>query len=181
MKRVKELAQENRKPVWRHFTKNQPANTTISRKISTTIHGKLKKMYNNPLTKMCSNVYERNDHLTEYYRQSSGAFRLNPALFCGIKDNLRTDASTTTRAMQWKYYQLGGFLASTEAHWSYNWPIIIHALNQDASTGVGGVGKAPVLLSVEFAPYRVQAKTAHQIPYAVNFALLIDSDQLCSY
>ena len=91
-----------------------------------------------------------------------------------------------------KYYQLGAFLASTEAHWSYNWPIIIHALNQDASTGVGGVGKAPVLLSVEFAPYRVPATSSKswkqritglikKIPYAVNFALLIDSDQLCSY
>jgi hypothetical protein len=32
--------------------------------------------------------------------QNIGAFRLNAALFCGIKDNLQTDASTTTRAMQ---------------------------------------------------------------------------------
>ena len=55
MKRVKELAKENSKPIWRHFTKNKPAKITVSRKISTKIHSKLKKMYNNPLT----NVFKR--------------------------------------------------------------------------------------------------------------------------
>ena len=54
-----------------------------------------------------------------------------------------------------KYYQLGAFLASTEAHWSYNWPIIYHALNQDASPGVGGVGNALRVICVEFRPYGV--------------------------
>ena len=115
---------------------------------------------------------------------NNGVFRADVICFLlvcyKIRSAYRPFYSYNTRYAV-KYYQLGAFLASTEAHWSYNWPIIIHALNQDASTGVGGVGKAPVLLSVEFAPYRVQAKTAHQIPYAVNFALLIDSIQLCWY
>ena len=31
MKRVKELARENSKPIWRHFTKNKPAKTTVSK------------------------------------------------------------------------------------------------------------------------------------------------------
>ena len=68
-----------------------------------------------------------------------------------------------------KYYQLGAFLASTEDLLSYNCPIIIHALNQDASTGVGGVGKAPVLLSVEFAPYRVQAYVIKKLKKRIKF------------
>jgi hypothetical protein len=35
MKRVKEMAQANRKPIWQHFTANKPARTRVSRKIST--------------------------------------------------------------------------------------------------------------------------------------------------
>ncbi|OEU19894.1 hypothetical protein FRACYDRAFT_235957 [Fragilariopsis cylindrus CCMP1102] len=53
MKRVKELAQDNRKPIWQHFTKNKPAKTKVSRK--TTKQSKPKKYSNNPLT----NVYTR--------------------------------------------------------------------------------------------------------------------------
>ena len=33
MKRVKELAKENSKPIWRHFTANKPAKTKVSRKL----------------------------------------------------------------------------------------------------------------------------------------------------
>jgi hypothetical protein len=33
MKRVKELAQENSKPIWKHFTANKPAKTKVSRRI----------------------------------------------------------------------------------------------------------------------------------------------------
>jgi hypothetical protein len=35
MKRVKELARENSKPLWKHFTANKPAKTKVSRKITT--------------------------------------------------------------------------------------------------------------------------------------------------
>jgi hypothetical protein len=55
MKRVKELAKENSKPIWQHFTANKPAKTTVSRKINKRKHTKPKKMSDNPLT----NVYNR--------------------------------------------------------------------------------------------------------------------------
>jgi hypothetical protein len=55
MKRVKELAKENSKPIWQHFTANKPAKTIVSRKISTRKHTKPGKMSDNPLT----NVYKR--------------------------------------------------------------------------------------------------------------------------
>jgi hypothetical protein len=55
MKRVKELAQENSKPIWKHFTANKPAKTKVSRKIPTGKQAQEKKMSNNPLT----NVYNR--------------------------------------------------------------------------------------------------------------------------
>jgi hypothetical protein len=55
MKSVKELAKENSKPIWQHFTANKPAKTTVSRKQSNRKHNRHKKMYDNPLT----NVYER--------------------------------------------------------------------------------------------------------------------------
>ena len=53
MKRVKELAKENSKPIWRHFTANKPAKTKVSRKLPKQM--KTKKYLNNPLT----NVYIR--------------------------------------------------------------------------------------------------------------------------
>jgi hypothetical protein len=55
MKRVKELAKENSKPIWQHFTANKPARTKVSRKVTKRKHSKPKKMSNNPLT----NVYNR--------------------------------------------------------------------------------------------------------------------------
>jgi hypothetical protein len=55
MKRVKELAQENSKPIWKHFTAKEPAKTRISRKTSTRKHKRIKRMTNNLLT----NVYIR--------------------------------------------------------------------------------------------------------------------------
>jgi hypothetical protein len=54
MKRVKELAQANSKPIWEHFTANKPAKTKVSRKLSTR-KSIMKRMTNNPLT----NVYNR--------------------------------------------------------------------------------------------------------------------------
>jgi ABC-type uncharacterized transport system ATPase subunit len=33
MKRVKELAKENSKPIWKHFTANKPRKTRVSRKL----------------------------------------------------------------------------------------------------------------------------------------------------
>jgi hypothetical protein len=53
MRRVKELAKENSKPIWQHFTANKPAKTKVSRKI--TKKKQTKKMSDNPLT----NVYKR--------------------------------------------------------------------------------------------------------------------------
>jgi hypothetical protein len=55
MKRVKELAKENSKPIWQHFTANKPAKTKVSRKTSQRKLALPKKMSDNPLT----NVYER--------------------------------------------------------------------------------------------------------------------------
>jgi hypothetical protein len=55
MKRVKELAKENSKPIWQHFTAHKPAKTKVSRRIRKMKHTKPKKMSDNPLT----NVYNR--------------------------------------------------------------------------------------------------------------------------
>jgi hypothetical protein len=55
MKRVKELAQANSKPIWQHFTANKPAKTRVSRKLATRKHIRTIRMTNNPLT----NVYTR--------------------------------------------------------------------------------------------------------------------------
>ncbi|OEU11448.1 hypothetical protein FRACYDRAFT_245187 [Fragilariopsis cylindrus CCMP1102] len=55
MKRVKELAQDNSKPIWQHFTANKPAKTKVSRKRKPSKQLKPKKYSNNPLT----NVYTR--------------------------------------------------------------------------------------------------------------------------
>jgi (p)ppGpp synthase/HD superfamily hydrolase len=55
MKRVKELAQENSKPIWKHFTANKPAKTRVSRKIPTRKQARTIRMSNNQLT----NVYIR--------------------------------------------------------------------------------------------------------------------------
>jgi hypothetical protein len=55
MKRVKELAQANSKPILQHFTANKPAKTRVSRKHSTRKHTRTLQMLNNPL----NNVYTR--------------------------------------------------------------------------------------------------------------------------
>jgi hypothetical protein len=52
---VEELAQENSKPIWKHFTANKQTKMKVSRKTSTRKHAKAKKMSNKPLT----NVYNR--------------------------------------------------------------------------------------------------------------------------
>ena len=43
------------KPIWQHFTKDKPAKTKVSWKVTTRKHSMPKKMSNNPLT----NVYNR--------------------------------------------------------------------------------------------------------------------------
>ena len=50
MKGVKELAKENSKPIWKHFTANKPANTKVSRRLPCPHRMKTKKYSNNPLT-----------------------------------------------------------------------------------------------------------------------------------
>jgi hypothetical protein len=50
MKRVKELAQANSKPLWQHFTANKPAKTRVSRKLLKRKHTRTIRMTNNPLT-----------------------------------------------------------------------------------------------------------------------------------
>jgi hypothetical protein len=50
MKRVKELAKENSKPIWKHFTAKKPAKTRVSRKLSTGKQVRKTRMSNNPLT-----------------------------------------------------------------------------------------------------------------------------------
>jgi hypothetical protein len=55
MKRVKEFAHANSKPIWKHFTANEPAKTRVSRKLSTRKQVRKTRMTNNPLT----NVYIR--------------------------------------------------------------------------------------------------------------------------
>jgi hypothetical protein len=55
MKRVKELAQENSMPIWKHFTANKPAKTRVSRKIPTRKQARTIRMSNNQL----ANVYIR--------------------------------------------------------------------------------------------------------------------------
>ena len=44
MKRDTQLAKDNSKPIWQHFTKNKPAKTNISGKIKTRKHAMIKKM-----------------------------------------------------------------------------------------------------------------------------------------
>jgi (p)ppGpp synthase/HD superfamily hydrolase len=50
MKRVEELAQENSKPIWEHFTATKPAKTRISRKRLARKHIKKTRTSDNPLT-----------------------------------------------------------------------------------------------------------------------------------
>ena len=44
MKRDTQLAKDNSKPIWQHFTKNKPAKKNISGKIKTRKHAMIKKM-----------------------------------------------------------------------------------------------------------------------------------------
>ena len=55
MKRVKEMAQSQSTPIWRHFTANKPAKTKVTRHVNTRKHALPKRMSNNPLT----NVFTR--------------------------------------------------------------------------------------------------------------------------
>jgi hypothetical protein len=65
MKRVKELAKENSKPIWQHFTANKPAKTTVLRKISNRKHTKPKKMSDNPITLTFTKECRRIGHHAE--------------------------------------------------------------------------------------------------------------------
>ena len=55
MKRVKELAQTSCIPIWKHFTADKPAKTTVTRHVTTRKHDLPKRMSNNPLT----NIFKR--------------------------------------------------------------------------------------------------------------------------
>jgi (p)ppGpp synthase/HD superfamily hydrolase len=59
MKRVKELAQANSKPIWQHFTANKPAKTRVSQKLSTRKHTRTLRMSNNPLTNVYTRMYKK--------------------------------------------------------------------------------------------------------------------------
>jgi hypothetical protein len=73
MIRVKELAKENSKPIWKHYTADKPAKTTVSRKTSRTT---TKKMSNNPLTNVFTRLMKK--------RSSS---RVSPVLKAKYKMN----------------------------------------------------------------------------------------------
>jgi hypothetical protein len=73
MIRVKELAKENSKPIWKHFTANRPAKTAVSRKTTRTA---TRKMSNNPLT----NVFNR-------LRKKRSSSRVSPVLKAKYKMN----------------------------------------------------------------------------------------------
>jgi hypothetical protein len=55
MKRMKEIAKGNSKPIWQHFTATKPAKTIVTRRVSKRKNTRPRKMSNNPLT----NVYNR--------------------------------------------------------------------------------------------------------------------------
>jgi hypothetical protein len=59
MKRVKELAQENSKPIWKHFTANKPAKTRVSRKIRTRKQARTIGMSNNQLTSVYIRTHKK--------------------------------------------------------------------------------------------------------------------------
>jgi hypothetical protein len=50
MKKVKEIAQKRSKPIWKHYTADQPAKTTVNWRVPTRKHALPKRMSNNPLT-----------------------------------------------------------------------------------------------------------------------------------
>ena len=50
MKKVKEKAQSQRKPIWRHFTAEKPAKTVVNRHQTNRAHQRPKIYANNPLT-----------------------------------------------------------------------------------------------------------------------------------
>jgi hypothetical protein len=53
MKRVQELAKENSKPIWQHFTAHKPAITKVSRKIPRRTHVQTRKMSNRHVPDGC--------------------------------------------------------------------------------------------------------------------------------
>ena len=56
MKKVKEMAQTSSIPIWRHFTSDKPAKTTVTRHVTTRKHGLPKRMSNNPITNVFSRI-----------------------------------------------------------------------------------------------------------------------------
>ena len=56
MKMVKEMAQSQSIPIWRHYTADKPAKTKVTRRVPTRKHDLPKRLSNNPLT----NVFSRN-------------------------------------------------------------------------------------------------------------------------
>ena len=56
MKKVREMAQSGRNPIWKHFTAEKPAKTKVTRKTSTRKHDHPKRMMNNPLTNVLDRI-----------------------------------------------------------------------------------------------------------------------------
>ena len=54
MKKVKDMAQTNSIPIWRHYRADKPAKTKVTRHVSTRKHGLPKRMSNNPLSHIFS-------------------------------------------------------------------------------------------------------------------------------
>jgi hypothetical protein len=57
MKRVKELAKENSKPIWKHFMANKPAKIKVSRRLPQ--QKKTRKFSSNPLTNMYTRLKKK--------------------------------------------------------------------------------------------------------------------------
>ena len=104
MKRVKELAKDNSKPIWKHFTANKPAKTRVSRKISTT-RTQTKKMSDNALT----NVYTRLQKKRSSSRVSSpvlqAKYKMN-SLMSTLYTKLGEKRSTSRARTVWKEIEI---------------------------------------------------------------------------
>ena len=103
MKRVKELAKDNSKPIWKHFTANKPAKTRVSRKIST--RTQTKKMSDNALT----NVYTRLQKKRSSSRVSSpvlqAKYKMN-SLMSALYTKLGEKRSTSRARTVWKEIEI---------------------------------------------------------------------------
>jgi hypothetical protein len=87
MKKIKEMAQKRSKPIWKHYTADQPAKTTVNRRVPTRKHALPKRMSNNPLT----NIFAR----TKTSRSTSKARPPLPSLDVDVKPVFISSTKTT--------------------------------------------------------------------------------------